>query len=899
MFSKAALLLWQKPIGGVIVSGWTNILQGIKKRHPFLRKLEVCGSEHFSSPLPEALQASFDIAENLRCEDQEYKHLAMIFPLLLDCPEWIAVGCSLAAIKQDFLPNIESPFSPGQKLLLDGKYVVEYVKEEELYGTQFLWMKMSAKSKSGRKPENTIRTFPISDRLRFQPTDTRRPLTPIENIDSQPSDHALDQLLDIGSFGNRSIFTNEVVLVSRLNKVRQFAEKTHIVNPASPEQSISLRDLFQWGSIKVEGELEQWGHQQIDAEPVIGVAPDLITLREYLFNRQSSDMLIILDGNLPFANDLQALDEILDEGFPIFAVMENRRLDDLKYLEERGFKTWVWSEHDLQQLEFAESIDVSNHQIPFRQFHRTVQNYNVRQIEETICDHSGLDSAAEKLQTFSKQCHFDDPELRIIERRFYYCLLNLTRLLRPFGVEDDVSRDKILKDLEQIQSDVKDKAMWLGQDAVDTASEFVDTIKALIENPNSISDKVTELEKVLQNKTQKNQSAIVLADAPEVPITEGYWQDIVPRRKQKGIHFVTPSELEFERDYDHLIVCGWLGTERMRKLFDSCIAPSITVFMYPFEQAWFRSVVSRWRRQKEKLKKAELTEHQKAKILQTQPENLSVTQKYKEQKPSDAPPETGFDITDFELRVNTGRDPRPPSPGETTTEARFVNFSHDMYAYLRPNHKVPVVTDFIAGYADESAEIPFRQISQLKVGDYVIFREGSDSDLLRELADRGLARAGKGEHREIAGLWKRALKQFVFGHSDLEGALKELRDEGLRCTKATILRWLNDEHLIGPRNEQDIEIIARVSDNQELQERLDYVRRAIKEVRGAHLQAASFLAQKLMAQLPSFFQQRFGEFHTIEIEDIRQAFLVCVEYIDEKDVEVPRTEVNRLFRDEF
>ena len=224
-----------------------------------------------------------------------------------------------------------------------------------------------------------------------------------------------------------------------------------------------------------------------------------------------------------------------------------------------------------------------------------------------------------------------------------------------------------------------------------------------------------------------------------------------------------------------------------------------------------------------------------------------------------------------------------------------------MYAYLRSNHKVPVVTDFIAGHADESAEIPFRDVSQLKVGDYVIFREGSDSDLLRDLADRGLARAGKGEHREIASLWKRALMQFVFEHSDgFEGALIELWDEGLKPTESYYpeLAERRTPSLVLAMS-KDIEIIARVSGNQELQERLDYVRRAIKEVRGAHLQAASFLAQKLMAQLPSFFQQRFGESHTIEIEDIGQAFLVCVEYIDEEDVEVPLTEVNRLFRDEF
>ena len=884
------------------MSGWTDILQDIKKRHPFLRQLKVCGSERFLSPLPEALQASFDIAENLRCEDPDYKHLAIIFPLLLDCPEWIAVGCSLAAIKKTFRHAIENlePFSPGEKLRLDDKHVVEYIKEEKFDGTQFLWMKMSAKGKAGQKPENTTKTFPISDRLRFQATDTRRPLTPIENMHFQPPDHPLDRLLEINSFGNRSIFTNEVVLVSRLTKVRQFAEKTHIANPVSPEQSVSLRDLFQWGGITVEGELEQWGHQQIDAEPVIGVAPDLITLREYLFNRQSSDVLIILDSRLPFANDLQALDEILEEGYPVFALMENRHLDDLNHLENRGFKTWVWSEHDLQQFELAESIDVSNQQTPFRYFHRTVQNYNVRQIEETICDCSGLDSAAEKLQIFSKQCHSDNLEHRSIERRFYHCLLNLSRLLRPFGVEDGISRDKILKDLlKQIQSDVKNKVIWLEKDAVDTAHEFVDKIKTLIEDPNSISDKITELEKVLQNNSKKNQSAIILADASEVPITERYWEDMVPRSKRKGVSFVTSSELEFEQDYDHLIVCGWLGAERMRKLFDSCIASSITVLMYPFEQEWFRSAVSKWRRQK----RDELTAQQKAKILQIQPEKLPLTRDTKNGKLPVEPPETDFDISDFELRLHTYRRdhyPRPPSLGETTTEARFVDFSHDMYACLRPNHKVLVVTDFIAGHADESARVPSVDVSQLKVGDYVVFREGSDSDLLRALADRGLAGEGKGGHREIAGLWKRALRQFVSEHSEgFEGALIELWDEGLKPTEITIRSWLNDEHRIGPRNEQDIEIIARVSGNQELQERLDYVRRAIKEVRGAHHQAAHFLAQKLIAQIPSLLQQRFDESYTIEIEDIGQAFVVRVEYIDEKEIQVPPTEVNRLFMDEF
>ena len=132
-----------------------------------------------------------------------------------------------------------------------------------------------------------------------------------------------------------------------------------------------------------------------------------------------------------------------------------------------------------------------------------------------------------------------------------------------------------------------------------------------------------------------------------------------------------------------------------------------------------------------------------------------------------------------------------------------------------------------------------------------------------------------------------------------EGALIELWDEGLKCTEVTIRRWLNDEYLIGPREEQDIEIIARVSRDQELQKQLEYVRRAIKEVRGAHQQAAHFLAQKLIAQLPFLLKQDLSRSRTIEIEDVGQALVICIEYIGEEDIEVPVTKVNRLLKDEF
>ena len=107
-------------------------------------------------------------------------------------------------------------------------------------------------------------------------------------------------------------------------------------------------------------------------------------------------------------------------------------------------------------------------------------------------------------------------------------------------------------------------------------------------------------------------------------------------------------------------------------------------------------------------------------------------------------------------------------------------------------------------------ELPSKDIKQLKVGDYVVFREGTDSDLLRTIADRGLKKAGKGEHRTIAGLWKRVLLQYVNDHPDeIEGALVDLWDAGLQRTEITVRSWLNDDHRIGPQDGKDIEIIAK------------------------------------------------------------------------------------------
>src|SRR5262249_20262808 len=123
------------------------------------------------------------------------------------------------------------------------------------------------------------------------------------------------------------------------------------------------------------------------------------------------------------------------------------------------------------------------------------------------------------------------------------------------------------------------------------------------------------------------------------------------------------------------------------------------------------------------------------------------------------------DITDFEVRIRQYRQDALVRSAQSNQEERiravYVRFASGYYAFLTDNHKVPVATDILAQYTTGKQELPRKSLSELRVGDYVVFREGAHSDVLREWADRGLLRAGKGNLRAVASLWKEALREFV------------------------------------------------------------------------------------------------------------------------------------------
>ncbi len=353
----------------------------------------------------------------------------------------------------------------------------------------------------------------------------------------------------------------------------------------------------------------------------------------------------------------------------------------------------------------------------------------------------------------------------------------------------------------------------------------------------------------------------------------------------------------------------------MRYLLDGCFAPDMTMLLYSFEKRWFRQAVNRWRGNS-----IAMNAEQKANALGLAPTDfrddlpvedlnpiLPDLMTNRKQDPSDV-----FDITAFELRLRAHHRAAlisSDSAGDEVTDACLVDFSDDYYAFITPRHRLRVVTAWLTDREAGRKEIPERLISEIETGDYLVFPTGSSDDVIRDLADLALRKAGKGNLRNVSDLWKDALNAFVESHHTSPGlrdasaekrAISNLQRAGIDKTEQTIHNWLGaDSRTIGPKDDRDLEIIARATRSRELTDRLAEVRDAIHTVRGAHIQASDYLVDQLVAALPEHLRNSsIDESLEIEIEGIGKAVVVRVEDISSEMAQVASSQVNKLKAEE-
>jgi hypothetical protein len=200
-------------------------------------------------------------------------------------------------------------------------------------------------------------------------------------------------------------------------------------------------------------------------------------------------------------------------------------------------------------------------------------------------------------------------------------------------------------------------------------------------------------------------------------------------------------------------------------------------------------------------------------------------------------------------------------------------------------------------------EFPRKDVSQLQTGDYVLFQE-PDRDIIREIADKGLAKAGQSNLRQVAGLWREALRDtYRRTPEGLAGLVALLQEAGCRRHPVTIRNWVFDEDQIGPGMMSDLERIAKATSNSSLTDRLDEVKGAILRVRGAHHEASAYIRNKLLTSLPEIVGgKRLSDYASgstiLHLGEFGQVAILRIEEIGDDWEDIAATSVNRLLSEE-
>ena len=868
---------------------WQQLKQYLDKGYDFLDRIGVTGSsQQQRSALHPIMRMSTSLALKAIFSIDRGR-LVLLLPNRFTFAQWLAVLCTLEVMRKDYEQGASiSKFTRGQKLLVD-RCVVEYLREEiePFYNRWYMWVRC----KDGDYG------IPLDRALEFQPITSERPSSSLNAVSeavrsAQHLDNPIDGVLRIRTMGNKSIFKENIILASRIGDTVHFTRENQINGRA-------INDLFLWGKLDAEGNVSIIGPQNIQANPCCLVSPDPIGAWHYLCDNPKATQGIISDGMVDYVNNLPVLDDILDKKVPVILVSDMLETEYLKYFIDRDFRVWQWNKKNITQ---SGAIVEPNKLSPFLMLNNSIINYCNQTVSTVYCEYPAMENIVSQAIELDKLIPHDHHDLDRTYGKLIQSINEYSRLIRIPG--QNWSNNFIQK-LRLLWQQFKSQKLWLSDQAIQCADTIFIGLLTLCEKPlNGEKYKPDRFHELINKYPESSQVIVIVAKPDEVEASQIYWRGKCPDKQLTNIHFLTlPDILGQNIPFipDHVVICGWLGRDKMFPLLHLYIASDITMIMYHFESEWFRSASNSWKKQNELNVRAKDFSD-----LFGLPEKDLDAIEYNPEIPIETPAKEEFSIAEFELKLRTYRYQSYVSSAGAKDEviaAKLVVFAGDRFSFLTESHRLPVVTEVIREEGSDR-EIPRKDVTQLQVGDYVLFQE-SNRDIIREIADKGLAKDGQSHMRKVAGLWRDVLRD---SYQKMSGNTNEFIEllymAGCKRHPQTIRNWLTDSDQIGPGRITDLGIIAKAMSSKELTQRMDEVRAAISIVRGAHLQASSYIRNKLLANLSEIVGVEKGSAGNgsgsvlLNLDEFGQVAILRIEELGNDWQEVPVNTVNCLLMEE-
>ena len=779
-----------------------------------------------------------------------------------------AVFLALARLQEDF-PRLAESYA--RTALSVGQHV-RVKPSDYLYEYEGIWEGHPGlfRLKVLDKPE--WRSFRMSDVLRLEPTDRKRPKGTLASNLGAFDRSSLDELLGITTYGNDSMIRNVALLYMAQARFAGIAEIVSLALSHS-NRSDRLSNFLPWGTIGPGGEIKTGDAYQVIGEPLIAVSRVLQDIADAATSAPESSKVVLVDGARGIASDLQAFDDIANRHRVVILASPDET-DEIQLLRDRECPVW-----HLSPTEVMIGEDHAEERSRNSLVGRTVRVADIRERCNVIaidCQNDDLQAAAAAMERVAATLNGTDErsETDDLLARLYGILLEISECC--FGVGEEMNSD-----LRQARENLISNQIWMTSDTIREFLSVLDRLENAVHSEFGLMEKADLLVNTLS--MAKGRWAIASRSTRAAECLRGGLHTLVDDPQVFPIQAIRPED-----EWDGIILLAWPGRRRFTRLRNLAVTRDIRVLTYPFERMWLSSHQTR----EHALMGANRMETgDRAGILGVEPDLLPAMTSIEPPTPADyAYPDQP--MLDFERRFSRHRSSRPSSAvgGDDVRRARLVEFYGGCYTLLTEWSQLHVLNALMDGSQGDDRRLRTVTASDLSIDDFILFRAGGGKEFIRLLAEDALGIEEYERVRAIAERWKLSLRRLGSTPTTVQRRLKRY---GLHRTLPTIAGWMGNPDLIGPGYEDDIEVIGRAADDSELLETLSTVSDAISRIRGAHIGAGSHLTQLILGEVHGRLSQLDDQPVLLDL-GYGQAWIVQVEAVDSRQREYPVDQINRL-----
>lgn len=731
---------------------------------------------------------------------------------------------------------------------------------------------------------NESRSLAVREVARLEKTIRKKPKGYGNSDLGRPQRTVLGALVGIPGSVNRNQLRNKVLVLGSKKALQEqmVAWNIAVLDSGSP-LSGHLSDVVPFGEISEDGAIQFFDTYVASGEPLIALASRPEELAACCAAAPEKTKSVVVDDVGRLVRNLQAYD-VVAERQRLVVVADETQHESLGILRDRGCAIWHVSPDELLLgIDGGPSGDL------FRRLLRKASNMRDLVVAPAPCSDVLLDEAANELSAAARDvpAEIENPTVRELFMCLFGTLMSCAEFL---GADGNGFASQISSRLDQASNLLHRAQAWL-------SPPLTEQVRLAIARLRNAADSLAQ-----QPLTSKGSvlldSLATATDKPLAAVTRSETKRDELRKWMAANGFTIPvyrvNEVPPNQDFEQLVLVTWPSAKRFDRLLRQYAAQRLQILAYTFERHWLRDYQKTYQRSSGPT----LSTKRKSILLGLTsgvPDGDEV-----DGTPSPEPAGMGkegpFDLPAerFLLRRKSAS-----HPGETAGEvdepcdAYYVDFVGPTFAYITEGHELPIVNAFISGNRAGTAAVQHRSIEELNVGDFVLFRESGDSDIIRFIAEDSMGDKEYAQLRATATRWRAALASV--GHEP-NLVWKRLKEVGLSRQLLTVRNWLNNQQMIAPKNFEDVRLIAVAAGDDNLLARLPEVQAASDEIKSQHIRAGFRLTVLLREALPKDIEVPADREMQLDL-GFGKVWIVRVEDIDEGTTECNRWLVNRLLWD--